>query len=234
MEILNKQKGLNQAKFKQFLFTLTIFSVFLAACGTPTKTQKGAVIGTAGGAVIGAVIGKAAGNTALGAVIGAAVGGTAGAIIGHKMDKQADEIKKDVPGAKVERVGEGIVIEFSEKILFDYSKFELKDASRRSLDKFVTVLKKYPDTNIEIQGHTDSKGSDEYNQGLSEKRASAASKYLTSNGISSSRLNTKGMGESYPKVGNDTDEQRSENRRVEFLISANDKMKSEAKKEAGN
>ena len=220
-------KGSNSSFFALFIITLLLIS-----CGTPSKAKKGAVIGTAGGAVIGAVIGKATGNTALGTVIGAAVGGTVGAVIGNKMDKQAEEIKKEVPGVKVDRVGEGIVIEFSENILFDYGKSDLKPDSRKSLDKFATILDKYPDTNIEIQGHTDSKGSAEYNQGLSEKRAQSANSYLTGKNISSSRITTRGMGENYPKVDNETESNRADNRRVEFLISANDKMKTDAQIEA--
>ena len=213
-------------------FGIAVIGLFLSSCGTPSKAKKGAVIGTTSGAVIGAVIGKASGNVALGTVIGAAVGGTAGAVIGNKMDKQAAEIKKEVPGVKVERVGEGIVIEFSEKILFDYNKSDLKDDSRKSLDRFAMILDKYPDTNIEIQGHTDSKGSAEYNQALSERRAQSANNYLTSKNISGSRITTRGMGKNYPKVDNETEQNRADNRRVEFLISANEKMKADAKVEA--
>ena len=216
------------------VLTLTILSIVLSSCGTMNKTKKGAVIGTVGGGAIGAVVGKAAGNTVLGAIIGAAVGGTAGVLIGHKMDKQAEDIKKDIPNAKVERVGEGIVIEFSEKILFGYNESSLKADSRKSLDDFVAILKKYPNTNIEIQGHTDSKGSETYNLALSNRRAEAVQSYLMKNSIASSRIVTKGMGEAYPKTDNDTEAHRAENRRVEFLISANETMKTEAKTEAGN
>ena len=114
-----------------------------------TKTQKGAVIGTAGGAAVGAVIGKAAGNTAMGAIVGAAVGGVTGTIIGKKMDKQAEEMKKQVPGAKVERVGEGIEIEFNDKVLFGFDRSDLTSASTRSLNELINILKKYPDKDIE-------------------------------------------------------------------------------------
>jgi len=219
---------------KQILFITLLAAVLLSACKTMNKTQKGAIIGTTGGAAMGAVVGKATGKPVLGAIIGGTVGGTVGVIIGRNMDKQAEEIAKEVPGAKVERVGEGIIMEFNEKILFDYAKYDLKSGSKRSLDNFVDVLKKYPDTNIEIQGHTDSKGSESYNQKLSKQRADAALNYLSSNSISESRLTARGMGESYAKVDNDSDANRSENRRVEFLIFANEKMKSDAQKEAGN
>lgn len=181
---------------------------------------------------MGAVIGKAAGNTALGAIIGAAVGGGAGAVIGHQMDKQAEEIKKTVPDAKVERVGEGIVVEFSSNVLFAFDKSNLSDDAKINLDKLVKVLNGYPDTNIEVQGHTDSKGSVSYNQALSERRATAVSGYLSDKSINTSRLTIKGFGETLPKYDNTTADGRTQNRRVEFLISANEKMIAEAKKEA--
>lgn len=214
------------------LTAIVTASILLGGCKSMNKTQKGAVIGTAGGAAVGAVIGKAAGNTALGAIIGATVGGVGGALIGKKMDKQAKEIENRVPGAKVERVGEGIVVEFSEKILFGYDRSDLSASAEGNLDKLVSVLKEYPDTNIEVQGHTDSKGSDSYNQGLSQRRASAVATYLRNRGVSSSRITTKGYGETAPVATNDTDDGRAQNRRVNFLITANEKMKQDAQKEA--
>lgn len=197
------------------------------------RSQKGAVIGAAGGGAVGAVIGKATGNTALGAIIGATVGGVTGAVIGNKMDKQAEEIKNEVPGAKVERVGEGIVVEFSNKILFGFDQADLGSSAKSSLDDLVTILNKYPDTNIEIQGHTDDTGTETYNQGLSERRAGTVSSYLRSKGIATSRLTTKGFGETAPKYENNSEDGRANNRRVDFLITANEKMKEDAKKEAG-
>lgn len=219
-------------KIKQLSAGFLAVAILAAGCKNMSKTQKGAVIGTAGGAAAGAVIGKAAGNTALGAIIGAAVGGATGAIIGKQMDKQAKEIENKVPGAKVERVGEGIVVEFSDKILFGFDRSDLTASAEANLDKLVNILKEYPDTNIEVQGHTDSKGSDSYNQGLSERRANAVATYLRNRGISSSRITTKGYGETAPVASNDTEEGRAQNRRVNFLITANEKMKQEAKKQA--
>ena len=213
---------------------LTVFAAFLfAGCKTANRTQKGAVIGAAGGGAIGAVIGKASGNTAMGAVIGAAVGGATGAVIGRKMDKQAEEMEKVLGDAEVKRVGEGIVIEFKDKILFGFDQSTLGATAQGSLNKLTDVLKRYPDTNIEVIGHTDDKGTDNYNQRLSERRAVSVANYLRSNGIASSRVVTKGMGESDPKVANDSDANRAENRRVEFVITANQKMKDDAQKEAG-
>ncbi|HEV2830543.1 MAG TPA: OmpA family protein [Hanamia sp.] len=218
--------------FKNLLFAIGVISFLGMGCNA-TKSQKGAVIGGAAGAVGGHVIGKAAGNKTLGTIIGAVVGGTAGAIIGRDMDKQAEEIKNEIPGAKVERVEEGIKVEFNEKILFEFSKSDLSTAAKTNLDKLVQVLNKYPNTNIEVQGHTDSRGTDEYNMGLSERRANTVADYLKSEGIANSRITTKGFGESAPGYTNDTPEGMAQNRRVEFLITANEQMKAEAKQRAG-
>lgn len=226
----------------KILFTsLLLIAVLSFGCKTMNKTQKGAVIGTASGGVVGAVIGKATGNTVLGAIIGATVGGVTGAVIGRKMDKQAEEIKKDIPDAEVVRVGEGIVIEFNNKILFGFDQSNLSAEARVNLDKLVSILQKYPDTNIEVQGHTDSKGTVNYNQQLSERRASSVASYLSGYGISpsrvviaASRLTTIGYGEKLPKYTNTTTGGQEQNRRVEFLVSANEKMKADAAGEANN
>jgi outer membrane protein OmpA-like peptidoglycan-associated protein len=219
--------------FQAIILKIAIVAVIISGCKSMNKTQKGAAIGAAGGAAVGGVIGRASGNTALGAIIGATVGGVTGAVIGRKMDKQAKEIENNVPGAKVERVGEGIVVDFEEKILFGYDRSDLNSSSEDNLNKLVNVLKEYPETNIEVQGHTDSRGSDNYNQRLSERRAEAVSTYLRNRGVSSSRLTTKGYGETAPVADNSSEDGRAQNRRVTFLITANEKMKEDAKKEAG-
>lgn len=217
------------------LFALLLgIGLMAGSCKNMNKSQKGAAIGTAGGAAAGAVIGKVAGNTALGAIIGATVGGVTGAVIGRQMDKQAEEIKNEVPGAKVERVGEGIVVEFNSQILFGFDRSDLGSQAKGSLDELVTILNKYPETNIEIQGHTDNTGTETYNQGLSERRAASVATFLRSNGIRSARVTTKGYGETAPKYTNDTESGQSMNRRVDFLITANEKMVEDAKKESGN
>lgn len=207
-------------------------AIMLSSCASLNKTQKGAGVGVVAGGAMGAVIGKVAGNTGLGAIIGAAVGGATGAVIGHKMDKQAEEIKKTVPDAKVERVGEGIVVEFSSSVLFGFDKSTLSSEAIANLDKLVKVLNVYPDTYIEVQGHTDDQGTEAYNKKLSLRRAGAVMSYLKSQGISGSRITTVGYGETLPKYSNDTDSGRSNNRRVEFMITANEKMKADAEKEA--
>ncbi len=221
---------------KTFSFSLILVlcvAIILPGCASWSKTAKGATIGTAAGGAVGAAVGQVAGgNPALGAIIGAAVGGTTGAIIGHHMDKQAEEIAKTVPDAKVERVGEGIAVEFSSAVLFAINKSNLSTDAKTNLDKLVTVLNTYPDTNIEVQGHTDDTGTEALNQTLSEKRAASVSTYLGQKGIATTRVTTKGYGELAPKYDNTTETGRTQNRRVEFLITANEKMKTEAAKEA--
>lgn len=213
-----------------FIFFL-VAALLVTGCAM-NRTKKGAAVGAVGGGAMGAVIGKASGNTALGAIIGATVGGTAGTLIGNKMDKQAAEIEQSVPDAKVERVGEGIVVEFSSDVLFGFDQSDLSYDSKNSLDKLVQVLDIYPDTDIEVQGHTDGKGTVAYNQNLSEKRASTVSSYLRKQGIAYGRVKIKGFGENVPKYNNNTGSGRDQNRRVEFLITANEKMRAEAAKEA--
>lgn len=212
---------------------LVLSAAFLfSGCASLNKTQKGGAVGTVAGGAMGAIIGRASGNTGLGAIIGATVGGATGAVIGNKMDKQAEEIEQTVPDAKVERVGEGIIVEFSSNVLFGFDSSTLSADAKTNLDKLVRVLNVYQDTDIEVQGHTDSKGSEAYNRNLSEERASQVTAYLTSEGISNDRLSIKGLGETAPKYDNNTDDGRSQNRRVEFLITANEKMKAEAEEEA--
>jgi len=234
MNDLNNLKKIKMKMKKLSMFLLVVLSAtFISTgCASWNKTQKGAVIGTAAGGTAGAVIGRSSGNTALGAIIGAAVGGASGAIIGRQMDKQAEEIAKTVPDAKVERVGEGIVVEFSSNILFGFDESDLSYDAKTNLDKLVSVLNVYPETDIEIQGHTDSRGSEQYNQTLSVQRANIVSDYLADKGIAHDRLETKGFGETLPKYENQTAEGRTQNRRVEFMITANEKMKEEAEKEA--
>jgi outer membrane protein OmpA-like peptidoglycan-associated protein len=216
----------------QFLVALIAVIIF-AGCATWNKAQKGAVVGTAAGGAAGAVIGRASGNTALGAIIGATVGGATGAVIGNEMDKQAEEIQRNVPDARVERVGEGIIVEFTSDVLFGFDESDLSYQAKSNLDKLVQVLNSYKETNIEVQGHTDSKGSQAYNQNLSLQRAGNVSNYLTEKGIIRSRITSRGFGEEAPKYDNSTADGRSENRRVEFLITANEKMKADAEKKAG-
>ena len=210
---------------KRSMSGVLVLALALPACSSLSKTQKGAIIGAAGGGAVGAVVGGKLGSTAKGAIVGAAVGGAAGAIIGHRMDQQAKELAMDIEGARVERVGEGIAVTFDSGLLFDFDSDAIKGNARDNLSKLVASLKKYPDTDLMIVGHTDDKGSDSYNQGLSERRAAAARAYLTTQGIASTRVKVAGRGESEPIASNGDETGRSQNRRVEVAIYASEQMR---------
>ncbi len=204
-------------------FLLVVGMVPLATgCASMSRKEKGAAIGAGAGAAAGALIGKATGSTARGAIIGAAVGGVAGAVIGHQMDQQAKELAYDLPGANIERVGEGIQVTFPEGLLFPYDSDQLQPAARDNLVKFASSLAKYPRTSVMIVGHTDAKGTDAYNQQLSQKRSDSAASFLTAQGVDRSRLTTVGRGETEPVATNDTDAGRQLNRRVEVAIYASE------------
>lgn len=225
---------------------ISLFAIVIAMSMTNCKAienannkQKGAVIGATGGAILGAIIGNnvgKGGNGELGAVIGGVVGGGAGVLIGNKMDKQAQKIEEEIPGAQVERVDDGIVVTFDETsgVYFDTNKFNINSASQTALNKLISVFKEYPDTNILVVGHTDSQGAEDYNMTLSKNRANAVTDYLAQNGISRGRLKTNWFGESQPMHDNATAEGRAKNRRVNVAILPNEKMIEEAKTQAGN
>ena len=198
-------------------------------CGA-SKTVKGGAIGAAAGGVIGGIIGSKAGNTAVGAIIGAAIGGTAGALIGNYMDRQAEEMQRDIAGAKIERIGEGIKITFDSGILFATNSADLQPAAKENIGKLATILNKYDDTNILVEGHTDSTGSVEYNQSLSERRAESVANYAKSMNVKGDRFTTVGYGENQPVMSNSTSDGRQANRRVEIAIFANDDLKEAAEK----
>ncbi len=217
------------------LFLLATLFTSCESLKNTNKTQRGAGIGAGAGALIGAIIGNNTKiGTAGGALIGAAVGGGTGALIGNKMDKQARQIDQALPGADVERVGEGIRLVLNENaVRFDTGKATLTATAQANLDKLVPVFKEYADTNIEIYGYTDITGSPEFNLTLSQKRAESVKNYLSSKGLVNSRFKTTGKGIADPIATNDTAEGRTQNRRVEFAILANEKMVEDAKKEAG-
>jgi outer membrane protein OmpA-like peptidoglycan-associated protein len=219
-------------KIATYSLLLASSAMLLSGCDSLTKTQKGAAIGAGAGGVVGAIIGKKAGNTAVGAIIGGAVGGTAGAFIGRKMDRQAAEIKETVPGAEVIREGEGIIVKFDSGILFDINKADLKAAAKTNIANLAASLKKNPETNILIIGHTDNTGSDQLNMDLSMKRAQSVKALAIANGVESNRINTEGKGKNEPIADNDTAEGRTLNRRVEIVIVANNDLKKEAKDSA--
>jgi len=212
----------------KILITAIVLLLPFAACKNWSKTAKGTTIGAGAGALAGAIIGKAAGNTTTGAIVGAAVGGATGAAIGNYMDRQARELEEDLENATVERVGEGIKITFDSGILFDTESFALKDASKEDIANLSEVLQKYEDTNIMFGGHTDSRGTEAYNQELSEERAKSVAEYSAFTGVDAKRMTIVGYGENEPIASNDTEAGRQQNRRVEIAIWANDKLKKAA------
>jgi outer membrane protein OmpA-like peptidoglycan-associated protein len=207
------------------LLVISVMVIGLLGCASMKRRDKGAIIGATSGGVIGGIIGHQAGNTAIGAILGAAVGGAAGAYIGNYMDKQAEEMQADLQGAKIERVGEGIKITFSSGILFNVNKSDIQPTAQENLQKLATILNKYPDTQILIEGHTDSDGKEDYNMDLSIRRANSVSNYLSSLQVDPTRFHTQGYGETQPVASNETAEGKALNRRVEIAIFANDKLK---------
>jgi len=219
---------------KSFIGLYILASFFVASqimgCKA-SNTQKGAAIGVGAGGAVGGIIGNKSGNTAAGAIIGAAVGGAAGALIGRQMDKQAEEMREDLEGAEVERVGEGIKLTFDSGFLFAFDSDELNDSTKQNLDELARILKKYDDTDIIVEGHTDSKGTKKYNQQLSEERSQRVRNYLAIKGVDTDRMESLGRGEDNPIADNTTETGRAQNRRVEIAIFANEEMKKAAENE---
>ncbi len=219
---------------------LIAIALFTTGCDTVRNAgnkEKGAVIGAAGGAVLGGILGNNIGNkknSALGAIIGGVVGGAAGTYIGDRMDRQAERIEEEIPGADVTRVGEGINVTFDEKsgVYFATNKYDINSESANTLNKLAGIFKEYPNTLVLVEGHTDNTGSAEYNMGLSQRRAQSVTSFLVSQGISSGRFTTKWYGEDQPKYDNSTADGRAKNRRVEIAIVADEKLKEEAKRNA--
>jgi len=201
----------------------------LSACAGMSQKQKGAVIGATTGAAVGGVIGNQTGSTARGAIIGAVIGGAAGAVIGHQMDQQAKELQQNIPGATIQRVGEGIAVTFPSGILFPFNSTEILPAGKSNLQQLANSLGEYPNSDVLIVGHTDSVGTDAYNLDLSQRRAQAASAYLQSLGVPAARLRTVGKGESEPIQPNDTEDGRARNRRVEIAIYASEAYRNQVK-----
>lgn len=212
----------------RFSIVLLLCASIIASCASMSNTGKGAAAGTAGGAAVGAGVGALAGNTAKGAILGAVIGGAAGTAIGIYMDKQAKELDEELEGATVERVGEGIRVTFDSGILFGFDSYNLTPQAKENIREMAETLKKYEDTNIRIEGHTDDVGKESYNQRLSEQRANAVADYARKIGVSPSRIVTTGYGEEQPVTSNATEAGRAANRRVEVAIFATEKLQEKA------
>jgi outer membrane protein OmpA-like peptidoglycan-associated protein len=218
---------------KRMLLWSALLALILTGCATGPndpnqKTKQGAAVGATLGAIAGAVIGHQqdrSGGALKGALIGAAAGGLLGAGVGNYMDKQQAAFDQELAAEKranqieVERLkNENLKITMNSEVSFDYNSAELQPSFRRTLDKVAGILNRYTRSTVKITGHTDSRGSAEYNQRLSEQRAKAVAWYLTDAGVDSRRIITEGRGEMEPRASNETEAGRQLNRRVEMLI----------------
>ena len=211
---------------KQIASLLTVLLVAgsaFAQVDEHAKAKKGAVIGGVAGAIAGAVIGNNRGHHSAkrGATVGVLAGTAAGAIVGAMMDKQERELRQ-IEGVNVTRTApDELKVTVRNEVLFDFNSAALRSASRDSLSEMANVFEKYPNTTIEVAGHSDSTGTAAYNQRLSERRANSVSNYLEQLGVRGSRLDAIGYGEAQPRATNGTANGRQLNRRVEIHIRAN-------------
>ncbi|WP_209349159.1 OmpA family protein [Pontixanthobacter sp. CEM42] len=213
-------------KSKVFVSSLAALSlVTVSGCVTDPNTGERKVsrtaIGGVGGAVLGGLLGGVIGGKT-GRIIGAGVGGVAGGVVGYKMDQQIKELKEQTAGSGVDVTevdgGDAILVNLPDGVTFDVNSYTIKPTFRNTLDTVSASLQQYPDSLVDVYGHTDSSGSDAYNQRLSEQRAEAVANYMSSRGVSSARIRWQGFGETAPIADNATAEGRSRNRRVEIKI----------------
>ena len=203
-------------------------AVTLSGCAIQSNTGKGAAYGTAGGAAAGALLGQIIGQntqgTLLGAAAGAVIGGLAGTGVGAMMDNQEADMRNALAQSEsvaVQREGDLLALTFKSDVTFDVNSDVLLGGVYSELDRVAAVLARDPQTTIIVEGHTDSTGSDAYNQQLSERRANSVARYLAQRGVNASRIKAIGYGEQRPVASNDTAEGRQKNRRVEIRISPN-------------
>jgi outer membrane protein OmpA-like peptidoglycan-associated protein len=202
--------------------------VGLAAAGCSTRQKTGAAVGGVGGAVVGAGVGAGVGGSkgaVVGAAVGAAAGATTGALVGRYMDNQEKELRRDVESARVVRAGDKLVVEFNSAILFDTGQATLRPTVKKDLDEFADVLKRYAETDIVIEGHTDSTGPRELNEKLSLQRAEVVVEYLAARRVNRERLSPRGFAYDRPVASNATDDGRQKNRRVEVHIAPNEDLR---------
>jgi outer membrane protein OmpA-like peptidoglycan-associated protein len=193
------------------------------------KTEKGAVIGAGAGGVLGGIIGAQSGNTVVGVLLGAAIGGVAGGAIGGYMDKQSSEIQANLPGADVERVGEGLRITYPSDSLFFPGTAELRPEADARVANLSTTLVNYSETNLAIAAYTDSAGDTRRQMNLTEEQARALGNALERRGVAASRIATGGYGATGSTSREGTEEGRAPNRRVEIAIFANETLKDRAR-----
>jgi outer membrane protein OmpA-like peptidoglycan-associated protein len=210
---------------KATLLLCIIFSLAISGCATDTQQQKKRNIGAALGAVVGAGVGYAIGGDLQGAAIGAGAGAVAGGLAGNQIGKYMDQQEAEmqqalaaVEAASIQREQDILAITLKSDFSFDFDSAVIKPGAEDEIARIAAVLIKYPQTNISIEGHTDSKGAEEYNMNLSKSRAEAVKASLIGRGLPSARLQTIGFGESKPVTTNDTEAGRQQNRRVRIVI----------------
>lgn len=208
------------------LFLLLLVVLFLTACAAPqTKQEKGTAYGAAGGAAAGALFGQAIGGNTKGTLIGAGLGALAGGVIGNQVGKSMDEQEAamrrelaSVEAANIQRNADVLAVTFRSDYLFAVGSANLNAGSFNEISRVSRVLNQYPGTNIQVAGHTDSTGSEQFNQTLSEQRASNVKNALVGQGVDPNRITTIGFGESAPVADNSTESGRQQNRRVVITI----------------
>lgn len=212
-------------KTRMLLSGVAALSLLTAGCVTDPNTGEKKIsrtaIGGVGGVVVGGLLGGLIGGKT-GRIVGAGIGGVAGAAVGYTMDKQIKELKEQTAGSGVDVTetdsGQAILVNLPDGVTFDVGSSTLKPEFRATLDKVAESLIQYPDSLVDVYGHTDSTGSDAFNQTLSENRARTVMNYLITKGVPAARLRSQGFGETMPIASNDTAEGRSKNRRVEIKI----------------
>jgi outer membrane protein OmpA-like peptidoglycan-associated protein len=225
--VLSLSNLFQEAIMSQIIRPLSLLAclLILLACAPQTKTQKGATYGAAGGAVAGGIIGQIIGgdteSTLIGTAIGAAVGGAGGAGVGNMMDRQEADMRQalaESEAAAVRREGNLLDISLRGDVTFDTDSAIIKPGLYSEIDRIANILNKYPMTVIQVEGHTDSTGSESYNMELSARRAEAVKNVLVQKGVDPSRILTLAFGESEPIASNDTEYGRARNRRVEIKV----------------
>ena len=212
---------MNKKMISLFLCISLVVSLLIGCAAPQTKTEKGAIYGGAGGAAAGALVGQAISHDTKGTLIGAAIGGLGGAGVGKMMDNQERDMRNALAAseaAAVAREGNLLAVTFKGDVTFDTNSATLRPGLYSEINRVAGILTQYTNTFVRVEGHTDSRGSNEYNMDLSIRRANAVKNLLAQRGVTDSRIEVVGFGETMPAATNDTEAGRQKNRRVEIKI----------------